>query len=220
MLDNIPSVRKRLTSDVRSIRKNRQILDGAREIFLLNGYAEATMEEIAAKAGVSKGTLYNHFASKDDMFKSLIHAEAERLARDLPSPDPDDPNPASALRQIGIAMLKMMEAPETVATLRLVIGSLGRFPRLGEEFLTKSLSPTVEQIALYLETHGADENFQIQDKHAAADRFTKGCLAHVMERVLLPAQRDQLGQMEAECSAWVEQVLRALGTSTRTHYHG
>ena len=147
-----PTGEKRL-SDPRSILKSRQILNGAREIFLMSGYAEATMEEIAMKAKVSKGTLYNHFDSKDDLFLALIHSEAKRIAGELPSLDLEESNPLSALRQMGLAILKAMEAPATVATLRLIVGSLGRFPRLGEEFLAHSLGPSVEQIATYLNVH-------------------------------------------------------------------
>ncbi|MBO1907978.1 TetR/AcrR family transcriptional regulator [Microvirga sp. 3-52] len=198
-----PASGKRV-SDRRSIPKSRQILNGAREIFLLSGYAEATMEEIATKAQVSKGTLYNHFDSKDDLFRALIHSEAGRIAEELPTPALEDPNPASALRQMGLAILKVMEAPATVATLRLIVGSLGRFPRLGGEFLTHSLGPTVEQIAIYLTIHEAAGGIQILDKHAAAERFTRWCLAHVMERILMP---DQPQRTAEDCSAWVEWML-------------
>lgn len=204
-------------SDLRSIPKNHQILNGAREIFLLNGYADATMEAIAIKAKVSKGTLYNHFDSKDDLFRVLIHSEAGRIAEELSTPDLEDRKLASALRQMGIAILKVMEAPATVATLRLVVGSLGRFPRLGEEFLTHSLGPTVERIAEYLDTHRAAGGIQVQDSNAAAEQFTRWCLAHAVERVLLP---DHSRQSEAECSAWVEQALCASGISTNGHKHG
>lgn len=216
MHGNISPTGDRQSSDLRSTLTKRQILDGARQIFLLNGYSGASMEEIAAKAGVSKGTLYNHFDSKDDMFKSLIHAEAARLAQELPSPGPEDPNLTSVLKQIGIAILEVVGAPATVATLRLVIGALDRFPRLGKEFLTQSFGPSVERIAEYLDTQVAAGAIQIQDTHAAAEQFARGCLAHVMERVLLP---DQPRQMEADRSAWIELVLRALGTSTSAHNH-
>jgi TetR/AcrR family transcriptional regulator, mexJK operon transcriptional repressor len=216
MLDNIPPAGDGRTPDLRIILKRRQIVDGARQIFLQNGYAEASMDEIAAKAGVSKGTLYNHFDSKDDMFKSLIHAEAERLARDLPSPDREDPNPASALRRIGIAILQILEVPATVATLRLIIGALGRFPSLGEEFLIQSLGPIVERIAEYLDTHVAPGDIQIQNTRSAAEQFARWCLAYAMEGVLLP---DQPRQTEADYAAWVEQVLRALSISTGAHEH-
>lgn len=202
--------------DLRRIPKNRQILNGARKIFLTSGYAEATMEEIAAEAGVSKGTLYNHFDSKDDLFKTLIYSEAERIAGELPTPDLEDPNRASVLRQLGLAILKVMEAPATVATLRLVISSLGRFPRLGEEFLTQSLGPTVERIAKCLDTHVTAGDIQIQNTHAAAEKFARWSLAPVLESVLVP---DRPRRTEVDCSAGVEHVLSALGISTGADNH-
>ena len=215
MHGNIPSAGEGRTPDLRSPLKKRQILDGARQVFLLNGYAEASMDEIAVQAGVSKGTLYNHFDSKDDLFKSLINVEAEGIARELPSPDLEDPDPASALRQIGIVILQVMEAPATVATLRLVIGALGRFPGLGEEFLTQSLGPTIERIAEYLDTHEVAGEIQSQDNRAIADQLRRWWLAHAMERVLAPDRR----QTEADYAAWVEQVLRALSISAGAHEH-
>jgi hypothetical protein len=150
------------------------------------------------------------------LFRSLIGAEAGRIIRELPSPDLEDPNSAAALRQIGIAILKVMEAPATVATLRLVIGALGRFPRLGEEFFMQTLGSTVERIAEYLDIHVAAGSIQIQDTHSTAEQFARWCLAHAMERVLMP---NPPCQMEADCSAWIEQVLRALSISTGTHKH-
>lgn len=170
----------------------------------MNGYAEATMEEIATKAKVSKGTLYNHFDSKDDLFMALIRSEARRIAGELPSLDLENPNPASAQRQMGLAILKVMETPATVATLRLIIGSLGRFPNLGEVFLTHSLGPSVEQVAIYLTIHETALGIPKQDHHAAAKQFTRWCLAHVMERVLM---LDQLQQSPGDCSEWVERML-------------
>jgi TetR/AcrR family transcriptional repressor of mexJK operon len=211
MLSNNPHPGDRRPPDLRSTLKQRQILDGARQIFLLNGYAGASMDEIAVQASVSKGTLYNHFDSKDDLFRSLIDTEAGCITRELSSLDPEDPNPASALRRIGVAILDVMEGPATVATLRLVIGALGRIPRLGEEFLTQSLGPMAKRIAEYLDTHVAAGDIQIQDTHCAAMQFARWCLAHAMERVLV---LDQPLQSEVDCSAWVEKVLLALGAST------
>jgi TetR/AcrR family transcriptional regulator, mexJK operon transcriptional repressor len=211
MLGNLPLADDGQVSDLRRSLKKQQILGGARQVFLLNGYAGASMDEIAIQAGVSKGTLYNHFDSKDDLFRSLIHAEAERITREIPSSDREDPNPGSTLRQIGIAILKGMETPATLATLRLVIGALGRFPRLGEEFLTQSLGPMIKRISEDLDTHVAAGDIQIQDTHFAAMQFARWCLAHAMGRILVP---DQPQEPEADCSAWVEQVLRAFGTPT------
>jgi TetR/AcrR family transcriptional regulator, mexJK operon transcriptional repressor len=98
-----------------------------------------------------------------------------------------------------------------VATLRLVIGALGSFPRLGGEFLTQRLGPMAKRIAGYLDTHVAAGDIQIQDTHSAAMQFARWCLAHAIKRVLV---LDQPRQSEVDCRAWVEQVLLALGAST------
>ena len=175
------------------------------------------MEEIAMKAKVSKGTLYNHFDSKDDLFLALIYSEAKRISGELPSLDLEESNPVSALRQMGLAILKAMEAPATVATLRLIVGSLGRFPHLGEEFLAHSLGPSVEQIAIYLNVHETAIGIPKQDQHATAKQFTRWCLAHAMERVLM---LDRLQQSSEDCSVWVERMLYTTTVSQQVHGHG
>src|SRR5579864_7549000 len=64
--------------------KRRQIMDGARQVFLSAGFDGASMNDIARAAGVSKGTLYAYFDSKDELFKAIIRGEyaqaAERVA--------------------------------------------------------------------------------------------------------------------------------------------
>ncbi len=191
--------------DLRSTLTKRQILDGARQVFLMNGYAGATIDQITAQTGVSKASLYRYFSSKDVLFASLVVAEGERIARALPSIDPDDPDPGSALHQIGTAILETLNNPTTVATLRLIIGALGHFPQLGEEFRQNSLGPTVRQIAAYLDVRAAACDVRIDDSRAAADEFVRRCLAHVTERVLAPGLSFQT---EAECTAVVEDILR------------
>ena len=66
------------------------LLDGAFRAFAQQGVRRSTMQSIAAAAGVAKGTLYNHFRTKDDVTAALLAAELERLtatAAALPLPD-------------------------------------------------------------------------------------------------------------------------------------
>ena len=60
--------------------KRRQILDGAREVFLASGFDGASMGAIAKAAGVSKGTLYVYFESKESLFEALTIEEKRSLA--------------------------------------------------------------------------------------------------------------------------------------------
>ena len=65
--------------------KRRQIVEGARQVFLSAGFDGASMNDIARTAGVSKGTLYAYFSSKDELFEAIIRGEfaqaAERLCK-------------------------------------------------------------------------------------------------------------------------------------------
>jgi AcrR family transcriptional regulator len=213
MLSNDPHQGDGQGPGLRSTFRKRQILDGARQVFFMNGHAGASMDEIAVQAGVSKGTLYHHFDSKDALFRSIISAEAERIARVLPSPDHNNPNPACALRQVGIVVLEALDNPGTISTLRLVIGALGRFPHLGEEFLLSSLGRTVEGIAEYLKASMAAGYVRVREPRAVAEQFARRCLSHVMERVLVP---DRPRQTEAERAVQVEEVLSDLGLATHS----
>ena len=72
----------RLVSDDDST-KRRQILDGARRVFLDLGFDGASMGEIARAAGVSKGTLYVYFADKCGLFETIVEEEKMRSLQPL-----------------------------------------------------------------------------------------------------------------------------------------
>jgi AcrR family transcriptional regulator len=201
--DNQPDGERQL--DLRSTLTKRQILDGARQVFLQNGFVGTSIDQIVAHASVSKASIYRYFESKDALFGALITGEAERIAGALPSIDPEDPDPVSALRHIGIAILETLNNPTTLITLRLIIGALSRFPQLGEEFRRTSLGPTVEEIAAYLDVRATACGVRIDDSSAAAEEFTRRCLAHVSERILVPGLSFLT---EAGCMAVVEDILR------------
>ncbi|MGY1858424.1 TetR/AcrR family transcriptional regulator [Modestobacter sp. SYSU DS0290] len=61
-------------------RTRRGLLNGARAAFAERGVRKATMQHVAAAAGVAKATLYNHFRTKDDVAQALIAFELDRLA--------------------------------------------------------------------------------------------------------------------------------------------
>ena len=84
---------RRVRSDAERQAKERAILDAALDVFAESGFAPARLEEVAARAGVAKGTIYLYFPSKQALFKALIRtgigapieaAGAEAAALDLP----------------------------------------------------------------------------------------------------------------------------------------
>ena len=113
--------------------KWRQILDGARRVFLASGFDGASMNDIAREAAVSKGTLYVYFDSKEALFEALIRDDRKQQAERLVYPS-GDAEPRAALAAFGRQLLTLMTRPEMIAQVRIVIAATGKFPRLGRAF--------------------------------------------------------------------------------------
>lgn len=67
----------------RSANMRADLLACARTLFVTKGYAETSTPEIVAAAGVTRGALYHHFADKQALFRAVIEAEAEAVARHI-----------------------------------------------------------------------------------------------------------------------------------------
>src|SRR5947209_19222494 len=113
--------------------KRRQILDGARKLFLDLGFDGASMGEIARAAGVSKGTLYVYFADKSRLFEAIV--EAECLEHGQVTFDFDfDRDAATTLREFGQAFILMLCRPGGGSATRTVMAIAERMPDVGRRF--------------------------------------------------------------------------------------
>ncbi len=113
--------------------KRRQIVEGARQVFLSAGFDGASMNDIARAAGVSKGTLYAYFNSKDELFEAIIRGEfaqsAERLCTFRREGDARD-----MLKDFGVRLITRMSEPGTRSLARVVIAAAEKFPHIGRAF--------------------------------------------------------------------------------------
>ena len=121
-----------------------EILEAALAVFAEKGFAAARMEQIAARAGVSKGTIYLYFDSKEGVFRALVHEMlGTQLARFADSArassGPVAPVIADILRRIG----EFIAASDRVVLPKIVIAEAGNFPDLAriyrEEVIEKGL---------------------------------------------------------------------------------
>jgi AcrR family transcriptional regulator len=104
----------------------------ARAAFLREGYAAASVAEIAAKIGGSKATLYSYFPSKKDLFVAVIEDEVRRMF--VPLFDMDETQGAfrKVLEGFGRRFLDLLLAEDSVAFYRLVVAESARFPEVGQ----------------------------------------------------------------------------------------
>lgn len=134
------------------------ILNGARTVFLRDGFAQGSVDDVAAEAGVGKQTIYRHFGSKEGLVVALV--EAMCAPRDGSAPFAAD-SPGASLRALLIAIVRGVTDPDSVRLYRAIVGEADRLPELGRLFweagprpiraaLTRVLSERDEPVAATL----------------------------------------------------------------------
>jgi len=152
-------------------RKRQQILDGARKLFLAEGFDAASMGDIARAAGVSKGTLYVYFDSKEVLFAELVREEKLRQANAIFALDHDDHDVPVVLARLGRAFVRFISAPKSIQAMRGVLAIAQRLPALGSDFYTLGPRACTSRLAEYLKAQVAAGILDIDDVELAAAQF-------------------------------------------------
>lgn len=168
--------------------KSRQILDGARQVFLSQGFDAASMGEIAKAAGVSKGTLYVYFDSKEALFAALVKTQCRLTAERLFELDAENHDVGDALRSLGLSFVDAMLEPSHVSTVRMVIGAAERQPEIGQLFLASGPRVGWARLADWLRVKVEQGDLVIEDCDVAAKQFLTMSHGAVMMPVLIGAE--------------------------------
>src|SRR5471032_3542179 len=134
--------------------KRRQILDGARKVFMDLGFDGASMGEIARSAGVSKGTLYVYFADKNRLFETIVEEESLAQGKVAFNFDPER-DAETTLREFGQAYIELLCRPRGGSAIRTVMAIAERMPEVGRRFYGNVIEHVVDRLAAYLEARVA-----------------------------------------------------------------
>jgi TetR/AcrR family transcriptional regulator, mexJK operon transcriptional repressor len=117
-------------------RKRAAIFDGAKAVFLSQGFGLATMDDVAAAAGVGKQTVYRHFKSKEALFVGLVSAMCSQVGERLASAQDEqsDGSPEVELRELGWVLAQSLIAPDYLRLYRAIVAEAERLPELGQVF--------------------------------------------------------------------------------------
>lgn len=124
----------------RSDRKRREILDTARVLFLKEGFAGSGMETLAREAGVSTATLYAHFPSKSEMFRTVVEEAVAELARKVRDTASVQGDCRSRLREFAYAYAEFYADPLSRSVMRMVTAERRRFGGVADYFRDRALS--------------------------------------------------------------------------------
>jgi AcrR family transcriptional regulator len=170
-----PSTDLRIVADEDSS-KRRQILEGARKVFLDLGFDGASMGEIARAASVSKGTLYVYFADKSALFEAIVEEETLEQGKVTFNFDPDR-DVTTTLTEFGQAYIAMICRPGGGSAIRTVMAIAERMPEVGRRYYEHVLEYTIGRLAAYLDAHVKREELVIDNCQLAASQFLLMCQA-------------------------------------------
>jgi AcrR family transcriptional regulator len=164
--------------------KWRQIVDGARKVFLSRGFDAASMGDIAKAAGVSKGTLYVYFKDKDELFAAIVRGECVMQADGIFEFDHADHDVEAVLLRHGKAFVTKIGDPARMSTWRTVIAIAERMPELGRKVYETGPAVGVAKLAAYLRAQIDAGVLAIEDCEVAAAQFIETCHATMFKPML------------------------------------
>lgn len=164
--------------------RRKAIIDIAREVFLTEGYADASMSTIAAKVGGSKGTLYNYFSSKEALFVAFMREECGVEAEMAIAAENPNGDIAVALKSIGCKLVTFVLSDKLLAVHRLVISESQRFPELGRTFYEEGPKVGISRMADIIQTWMDKGRLRQGNSMHASERFGSLCKSGLYQKRL------------------------------------
>jgi AcrR family transcriptional regulator len=148
--------------------RERQLLELAEALFAERGYAGASMDELARRAGVTKPVVYELFGSKDGLFAACVDRSIERLAADISTAVRAQDDPEERLRAGGLAFIRFAAANRVAWDLMSMGGSFEQKARavrssqaeLIRELMAEMARDDVDQRELEVAAHAVNAAYE------------------------------------------------------------
>lgn len=169
---------------IRRGRKFDQVLEGARVVFMADGFEGASVDEIARVAAVSKATLYSYFPDKRLLFMEVANAECARQSQHALDTINQEAPPRVVLGQTGRQFLRFITSTFGQQIFRICVAEADRFPELGQRFYNSGPAVMRAEMAAYFAQAAARGELKIDDFTLAADQFGELCKADIWARLI------------------------------------
>ncbi|MFV0515083.1 MAG: TetR/AcrR family transcriptional regulator [Jhaorihella sp.] len=177
-------------SILRKGRKFDQVLAGAREVFMADGFEGASVDDIARAAGVSKATLYTYFPDKRLLFTEVANTECARLAEIAMAQIDDRRPPRDVLTAVGRQLVRFLLSDFAQQVFRICVAERERFPELGRAFYASGPETGQKRLGDYLTCAAGRGELAIEDVRFAAEQFLELCKVRLWTRAVFGVQDD------------------------------
>ncbi len=161
-------------SETHSDRKHKSMVDAAKKLFLQQGYEGTSMEQIAIKAGVSKQTVYKHFADKQKLFTEIVLAttsQVDRIVGLIAGPMVETLDLKKDLTLLGRQFIAELMDPRVLRLRRLVIANADRMPELGRAWYEQGFERVLHTLASSFAALSKRHLLSVEDPLIAAHHF-------------------------------------------------
>lgn len=155
--------------------KRASILDAAEAVFLEEGFSGASMAAIAARSGCSKGTLYNYFESKDELFLACVARACADFQQAMTSLTSSRAEVRQVLTELGRRYLAFVNSEDIVRRFRMIVAEAERSPELARSFYANGQALGTGRLAEYLGRAMDDGVLRRADRERAAHHFFGLC---------------------------------------------
>ena len=194
----------------RSARKRAAILGAAHGLFLQRGYAGTSMDDVAARAEVSKQTVYKQFADKQRLFVEVITSDVgrdEATVEARMAAMPDSVDIAADLRAYARWHLADVMQPARLRLRRMLIGEAERFPELARAWYASGPERSCAEFARWFTAWQGRGLLRTPDPTLAAQEFNWLVLSIPLNRAMAYASDEPL-YSAAELDAYADEAVR------------
>lgn len=202
-----------MADEIHKGRKFDQVLEGARRVFLSDGFEGASVDAIARAARVSKATLYSYFPDKRRLFSEVARIECQ-LQSDKATASIDKDGPVrDVLRAAAAHMVGFILSDFAQGIYRVCVAEADRFPELGREFYESGPQLGIDALTAYFDYACERGDLRIDDRPLAACQFQSLCKAGIFEKRVFGVCKDfTQAEIDRVIDSAVDMFLARYGT--------
>jgi AcrR family transcriptional regulator len=182
---------------VRTGRKYDQVIAGARQVFMADGFEGASVDDIARAAGVSKATLYSYFPDKRHLFIEVATTECSQMADQVLQMVHDSSPPRVVLTVAATHLVTFLLSDFAQQCFRICVAERDRFPELGQAFYASGPEMGRDRLSEYLSDAVERGELVIDNICMAAEQFSELCKVKLWTRAVFGIQ-DKFTQDEID----------------------
>ena len=185
------------------------MLNAAKEVFVEKGYARATLDDVIAKSGGSRATIYQQFGSKEGLFAAIIAELSADIVAPLTGADTDE-EPARVLLSVARSYMAALMEPTSLALYRVLIGEGERFPEFAAAVFRSGPAVAADTLATYIARWDRERRLAVEDPGTAARQFLEMIKGDLHLRALLRLEPPSGREIQDCASSAVRLFLRGL----------